>query len=100
ARRPLRNPRQPAIRQWGSGRRPPRSREGRGDETGVKILLVNWQDPANPQAGGAEIHLVEIFRRLQAEGHAVTWLASGWKDASPEDSIDGLSIRRVGSRYT
>ena len=66
----------------------------------MKILLVNWQDPANPQAGGAEIHLQEIFRRLRAEGHSVTWLASGWEGAGPDDEIDGLTIRRVGSRYT
>lgn len=66
----------------------------------MKILLVNWQDPANPQAGGAEIHLLEIFRRLQAQGHTVTWLASGWENASPTDEMEGISILRVGSRYS
>ena len=32
----------------------------------VNILLVNWQDRENPHAGGAEIHLFEIFGRLAA----------------------------------
>jgi len=30
----------------------------------VNILAVNWQDRENPNAGGAEIHLFEIFGRL------------------------------------
>ena len=34
----------------------------------VNVLVVNWQDRENPQAGGAEIHLFEIFRRLAARG--------------------------------
>lgn len=66
----------------------------------MKILLVNWQDPANPQAGGAEIHLKEIFSRLVGWGHEVTWLASGWRGAPPSALSDGLQIRRTGSRYT
>ena len=30
----------------------------------MNILLVNWQDRENPHAGGAEVHLFEIFGRL------------------------------------
>lgn len=66
----------------------------------MKILLVNWQDPSNPQAGGAEIHLLEIFRRIRAQGHQVTWLASGWSGAETAADLEGISIRRVGSRYS
>ncbi len=66
----------------------------------MNILLVNWQDPRNPQAGGAEIHLREIFRRLSARGHRITWLASGWRGSPDRDLIDGIEIRRVGGRYT
>ena len=32
----------------------------------MKILVLNWLDPENPQAGGAEVHFHEIFRRLVA----------------------------------
>ncbi len=38
----------------------------------MRILVVNWQDRENPQAGGAEIHLHEIFGRLATQGHEVT----------------------------
>ena len=37
----------------------------------VRILLLNWQDHENPQAGGAEIHLHEIFGRIVSRGHEV-----------------------------
>ena len=44
----------------------------------LRIAVVNWQCRDNPQAGGAEIHLHEIFGRLAARGHAVTLLCGGW----------------------
>lgn len=66
----------------------------------MNILLINWQDPENPRAGGAEVHLHEIFRRIRAYGHRVTWLASGWPGAPREAEIDGIPIHRTGSRYT
>ena len=41
----------------------------------MNILLVNWQDRENPQAGGAEIHLFEIFGRLAARATGSGWSA-------------------------
>jgi glycosyltransferase involved in cell wall biosynthesis len=64
----------------------------------VNILLVNWQDRANPYAGGAEIHLFEIFGRLAAAGHRVRLICSGWTGAPPTATIEGISIQRVGGR--
>jgi glycosyltransferase involved in cell wall biosynthesis len=68
--------------------------------TGLRILVVNWQDRMNPHAGGAEIHLHEIFGRLVDRGHAVTLLASGWPGCAPRSVIDGIDIHRTGGRYT
>jgi glycosyltransferase involved in cell wall biosynthesis len=64
----------------------------------VNILLVNWQDRANPYAGGAEIHLFEIFSRLAIRGHRVRLICSGWTGAPRHATIDGISIARFGSR--
>ena len=64
----------------------------------VNILLVNWQDRANPHAGGAEIHLFEIFGRMAAAGHRVRLVCSGWEGAPPRASIEGISVERVGRR--
>lgn len=66
----------------------------------LKILVVNWQDLANPNAGGAEIHLHEIFGRLARWGHDVTMLVSGWPGAESSAVADGMRIVRVGSRYS
>ena len=66
----------------------------------MRILVVNWQDGANPRAGGAEIHLHEVFGRLARWGHDVTVLVSGWKGATQVDEADGMEIHRVGSRHS
>ena len=66
----------------------------------MKILVLNWQDLANPQSGGAEIHLHEIFGRLARRGHRVTLLCSGWPGAAPRAQADGMEIHRAGGRNT
>lgn len=66
----------------------------------MRLLLVNWQDIENPQAGGAEIHLHEIFGRLARRGHEITLLCGGWPGSPPRARIDGMSIHRVGTRQS
>jgi glycosyltransferase involved in cell wall biosynthesis len=66
----------------------------------VRLLLVNWQDRENPLAGGAEIHLHEIFGRLAQRGHEVTLLCGGWKGAPPRARLDGIHVIRVGTRHS
>jgi glycosyltransferase involved in cell wall biosynthesis len=66
----------------------------------LNILVVNWQDRENPQAGGAEIQLHELFGRLAARGHRVTLLCSGWEGCDERATLDGIAVHRVGTRYT
>jgi glycosyltransferase involved in cell wall biosynthesis len=66
----------------------------------VRILLVNWNDRDNPHAGGAEIHLHEIFGRLADAGHTVDLVASGWPGAPAVAEVGGLHVRRVGGRHS
>ena len=66
----------------------------------MNILLVNWQDRANPQAGGAEIHLFEIFGRLVSRGHRVRLVCSGWEGGAERAVIEGIHIERVGRRHS
>jgi glycosyltransferase involved in cell wall biosynthesis len=66
----------------------------------VRLLVVNWQDRENPEAGGAEQHLHEIFGRLASRGHEVTLLCSGWSGAPARTRLDGIDVHRVGTRYT
>ncbi len=65
----------------------------------MRILVVNWQDRTNPQAGGAEVHLHEIFGRLAGAGHDVHLLCSGYPGAAAESALDGMTVHRTGSRY-
>src|SRR5687768_2524514 len=62
--------------------------------------IVNWQDRENPQAGGAEAHLHEIFGRLASRGHQVTLLCSGFAGGAGRVALDGIEVHRVGTRYT
>jgi glycosyltransferase involved in cell wall biosynthesis len=66
----------------------------------VRLLLVNWQDRENPLAGGAEIHLHEIFERLAARGHQVTMLCGGWPNCPPRATLGGIEVHRTGIRQT
>lgn len=66
----------------------------------LTILVVNWQDRENPQGGGAEEHLHQVFGRLARRGHRVTLLCSGWKGCAPTAEIDGIEVHRTGGRYT
>ena len=61
---------------------------------------MNWQDRLNPRAGGAEIHLHEVFGRLAARGHEVTLLVSGWPGAPQRETVDGMDVHRAGGRHT
>jgi glycosyltransferase involved in cell wall biosynthesis len=66
----------------------------------VRILLVNWNDRANPHAGGAEVHLHELFGRLAGWGHQVDLVASGWPGGAPRAELDGIRVQRVGGRHS
>ena len=66
----------------------------------MRIGLINWQDRENPQAGGAEIHLHEIFGRLASLGHEVTLLCGGWPGCPPRARLDGIDVYRAGTRRT
>lgn len=66
----------------------------------MRILAVNWQDLTNPNAGGAEVHLEEILKRVVGWGHEVTLACSAYPDCKERETIDGIEICRDGSRST
>ena len=66
----------------------------------LKIAVVNWQCRENPMAGGAEIHLHEIFGRLAAAGHEVVLHCGGWPGCEPRTTLDGIEVHRVGTRQS
>jgi len=66
----------------------------------VRILVVNWNDRENPQAGGAEIHLHELFGRIAEWGHDVHLIASGWPGGPATAVVDGIQVTRIGGRHS
>jgi glycosyltransferase involved in cell wall biosynthesis len=63
------------------------------------IVVLNERDLENPLAGGAEVHVFEIFRRLTARGHRVRVLAASFPGAAPVTDHHGVTIRRLVTRY-
>ena len=92
------------LAHWFGGAKAPGVRERRAGSgrslarAPVNILIVNWQDRENPMAGGAEIHLHEIFGRLASRGHRVRLICSGWKGGASQAVVDGIEVRRFGDR--
>lgn len=65
----------------------------------MRILIFNWQDIRNPLAGGAEVHLHEIFSRIARMGHDVTLYCSSFPGAPAEEDVGGIRVIRRGGRY-
>ena len=66
----------------------------------MRVLALNWRDPRNPEAGGAEVHLHEILKRAVDRGHSVTQISQAVRGLPGEESIDGVRILRHGRRNT
>lgn len=66
----------------------------------MKFLWLSWKDISHPLAGGAEVVLHELSKRMVQEGHEVTVLTARYKGSQKFDTIDGIKIIRVGNnRY-
>jgi glycosyltransferase involved in cell wall biosynthesis len=66
----------------------------------LRILVINWQDIQNPLAGGAEVHLHNVFGRLSDRGHEITLLVSNFEGGDECTTLDGMQVIRKGSRNT
>ncbi|RKZ04030.1 hypothetical protein DRQ21_03965 [Candidatus Fermentibacteria bacterium] len=66
----------------------------------MRILALNWRDPHNPEAGGAEIHLHEILKRAVKAGHEVIHVSHAVQWLSEKEVIDGVQIHRHGKWYS
>lgn len=64
----------------------------------LSILIMNWRDIRNPDAGGAEVFTHEVARRWTQEGHTVGLFTSRFPGAKTFENIDGIEIHRAGGR--
>jgi glycosyltransferase involved in cell wall biosynthesis/O-antigen/teichoic acid export membrane protein len=65
-----------------------------------RILVLNWRDIRNPDAGGAEVVTHEVAKRWVEWGHEVTLLTSRFPDCQTDETVDGVRVRRKGSLRT
>lgn len=53
----------------------------------------------HPQAGGAEVRIHELGKRLVELGHDVNLVCERWKGSSKSDTLDGIQITRVTNKF-
>lgn len=64
-----------------------------------RILIVNWRDIRNPAAGGAELHLQEVARRLVRDGFTCLQYAHAFAGGPATETVDGVEIHRTGNAF-
>lgn len=64
----------------------------------MRILMLNWRDPKNPLAGGAERVSLAYLKALAGRGHEVFWFAYDFKGAQREETIEGIRVVRGGGK--
>jgi glycosyltransferase involved in cell wall biosynthesis len=65
-------------------------------ELSMRFLMLNWRDPFNPMAGGAERVTLAYLQGLAERGHEVWWFANSFPGAKRESAINQVRIVRGG----
>ncbi|NOS72693.1 MAG: glycosyltransferase family 4 protein [Verrucomicrobia bacterium] len=66
----------------------------------MRFLMLNWRDPKNPLAGGAERVTLAYLAALVERGHEVFWYTNEFPGALAEETISGIRIIRGGGKGT
>jgi glycosyltransferase involved in cell wall biosynthesis len=64
----------------------------------MRFLMLNWRDPRNPLAGGAERVSLAYLKELARRGHEVCWFANDFPGAAREENFEGIKIIRGGGK--
>jgi len=62
----------------------------------MRFLMLNWRDPSNPKAGGAERVTEAYLAALRERGHEVFWFANAFPGSKPAEACRGINIVRGG----
>ncbi|MEV5408045.1 glycosyltransferase family 4 protein [Thermopolyspora sp. NPDC052614] len=66
---------------------------------GVRVALLNFREPLQSAAGGAEQYAWQVCRHLIAQGASVTFATSREPGQRRAERRDGVELRRMGNRY-
>jgi len=64
-----------------------------------KVLVLSYRDMRHPGMGGAEIIIHEIYRRLRAAEHEITFLTCRFPGCAETEELDGIEVIRTGNLY-
>jgi len=67
---------------------------------GLRVLVFNWRDTKHVWAGGSEVYIHEISKRLVDDGNSVTLFCGNDRHSRPNETIEGVNIVRRGGFYT
>ncbi|MDA8371284.1 MAG: glycosyltransferase family 4 protein [Nocardiopsaceae bacterium] len=67
---------------------------------GVRVAMLNWRDPWQAVAGGAEEYAWRMSRHLAGRGADVTFVTSRERGQARVETRDGIVIRRMGGKFT
>jgi glycosyltransferase involved in cell wall biosynthesis len=66
----------------------------------LRIIIFNWRDPLDPQAGGAERVTLKHAEYWVEVGHEVTWVSGVFPGAKAEELRGGIRYLRDGNSKT
>jgi len=67
--------------------------------TGVRVAVLNFREPLQSVAGGAEQYAWQVGRHLITEGATVYFVTSREPGQPRAECRDGIELRRMGNRY-
>jgi glycosyltransferase involved in cell wall biosynthesis/O-antigen/teichoic acid export membrane protein len=70
------------------------------DGPGTRLILLNWKDPTQADAGGAELYVRRIAELWASEGCEVTLFVPRVKGRPSREVAAGVQYVRKGSRFT
>jgi len=66
----------------------------------MRFLMLNWRDPANPLAGGAERVTMGYLEALADRGHEVFWFTHVFPGCLQEEKLGRVHVIRQGGFLT
>ncbi|WP_443075581.1 glycosyltransferase family 4 protein [Streptosporangium sp. NBC_01469] len=66
---------------------------------GVRVAVLNFREPLQSVAGGAEEYAWQVSRHLVGQGASVTFVTSREAGQPPAEVRDGIALRRMGNPF-
>lgn len=66
----------------------------------MKVAFFNWRDIRHPLAGGAELYIHEVMKRLAAKGHSPALFCSTFPGCRRLETVDGVPHVRYAGRFS